>query len=379
MKLTILQNKLKEALGIVERIAAKSPTLPILNNILLKAENNFLELSATDLELGIKFWILSKIEKEGSIAVPAQIFSSYVSSLTQAQINLEVKKGTLHLSSKEAETKIKGSDAQDFPIIPVIKENDVVSVQSRFLCEGLSKMINICSPSTIRPEISGVFLNVQKESLKMAAADSFRLGEKKITFKKPLSISQEYSLILPQKAASYLVSVFSQDDLFDVYFSPNLLMIESSMQETEHPRVQFISKLIEGEYPKYEEIIPKEYKTEAVLSRNEFLKQLKTAGIFAGRINEVKITFDAKSQDIKIFCQNPELGEHKSSLSAKIKGENAEISFNYKFLLDGLESIDGSEVLFALSKDRNGEEGPAVVKPVEDETYLYVVMPIQAT
>jgi len=379
MKLIILQNQLKKGLDIVEKISAKTSTLPILNNVLLKAEKNFLELSTTDLEAGIRFWILSKIEKPGSIVIPVRVLSSYINLLTSGSLSLEVKNQTLYIQSERTKTQIKGLDPKDFPIIPKIEKGDEAFLPCSSICQGLSQIKETCSASTIRPEISGVYFFIQKNLLKMAATDSFRLGEKKIFFKEPISFSEEHALILPQKAVSHLISVFGQEHNFKVYFSPNLLMFEILMEETEHPKIQFVTKLIEGEYPKYEEIIPKSYKTEAQIEKNEFLKQLKTAGIFSGRINEAKIGFNTKAQEIQIFCQSPELGEHLSHLPGKIKGQDSQVSFNYKFLLDGLESIKANEIWFGLSEEKAGEQGPALLKPVGDETYLYVAMPIQAS
>jgi DNA polymerase-3 subunit beta len=212
----------------------------------------------------------------------------------------------------------------------------------------------------------------------MAATDSFRLGEKKVNFKEPLGILEEHSLILPQRSASLLVSIFGEREAnLSLYFSPNLLMIESPMEETDHPKIQFVSKLIEGEYPKYQEIIPQDYKTETFVSKREFLNQLKAASLFASRINEVKLKFDDKAQKVEVSCQNPDLGEYSSAFAAEIKGAKAEVSFNYKFLLDGLASTRGDKILFALSQAAEGEEGPAVLKGEEDKSYLYVVMPIQ--
>ena len=379
MKLTILQTKLKEVLNLVEKIPTKNSTLPILNNILIKAKKNFLELSTTNLEIGIRAWSLAKVEKEGELTVPVQILSNYINSLNPLPLKLEGKKETLFLECDNTKTQIKGTPAEDFPIIPEAKKGKTISFPGHSLCQGLSQIVNICSLSTIRPEISGVYFSIEKDLIKMVATDSFRLGEKKIFFKKPLALSEKYSLILPQKAASHLISIFDQEDLLKVYLSPNLLMFESSMKELDHPKVQFVSKLIEGEYPKYEEIIPKSFKTEAQISRSDFLKQLKTASIFASKINEVKIKFDSKKNQIQLLCQNPEFGEHSSVLGAKIKGKESEISFNYKFLLDGLVNIGAAEISFSLSEDKEGEEGPAILKPVGDASFLYVVMPIQAS
>ncbi len=244
MKLTILQSKLKEILNLVEKIPTKNSTLPILNNILLKTKENFLELSTTDLEIGIRAWSLAKIEKKGELTVPVQILSSYVGSLNPLPLKLEVKKETLFLECDNTKTQIKGSPSEDFPIIPEAKEGKIISLSGRSLCQGLSQIVNICSLSTIRPEISGVYFSIEKDLIKMVATDSFRLGEKKIFFKKPFSLSETYSLILPQKAAFHLISIFDQEDLFKIYLSPNLLMFESSMKEVDHSRVQFVSKLI---------------------------------------------------------------------------------------------------------------------------------------
>ena len=150
-------------------------------------------------------------------------------------------------------------------------------------------------------------------------------------------------------------------------------MFEFPMKEADHPQVQIVSRLIEGEYPNYEEIIPKKFKTHIVVKRDEFLNQVKAASLFSGKINEVKIIVNEK--EVQVFAQNPDIGESQSSISAKIEGEPIEVSFNHKFLIDGLLNIKSSEVIFDMSK----EEGPCVLKPVGDTSYIYVVMPIKAT
>lgn len=379
MKLTILQGKLKEALTVVEKIASKSPSLPILGNVLLEVKESFLKLSSTNLETGINYWLLSKVEREGRITVPASILSNFVNYLPSSNLEMEAKQGILHLESKDVKTKINGLDAEEFPIIPQIEKVEKATMSSLTFGQGLAQVVSIASLSSIRPEISGVYCLFDKNSLTLAATDSFRLGEKKISFKKPLEISNAYSLILPAKTASLSLSVFGDKDVpLDIYFSPNLLMLETKMEETTHPKIQLVSKLIDGAYPKYQEIIPQEYKAELVASKKEFLTRLKAASLFASRINEVKIGLDSKNQKATVFCQNAELGEYVSSFPAEIKGEDSEVSFNYKFLLDGFSNIRGEKVFFALSKNRDGEDGPAVMKSTEDSSYLYVVMPIQA-
>lgn len=374
MKLIILQNKLKQGLSVIERASSKSFTLPILRNLLLKAEKNFLELSSTDLEIGIKWWILAKIEKEGKITIPISILSTFINLLPEKPISLVANNQILSVECENYKTKIKGQSSEDFPLIPEISEGISFFLDSFSFCQGLSQIVDIVFPSTVRPEISGIHFLIQKDLIKMAATDSFRLGEKTLFLEKPLPIEKEISLILPQKTAKEIINIFGEKEgELKILVSPNQILFESLMAETSHPQIHLSSKLIEGEYPNYQEIIPKKYETQVVLERQEFLNQIKAASLFSGKINEVKFKIDPKKEIVEISSQNPETGEYHSLLPGKIKGKEEEISFNYRFLNNGLLNIKSSEVIFEL----NGEVGPGVLKPVGDASYIYVVMPIK--
>jgi DNA polymerase-3 subunit beta len=378
MKLIILQEKLKEGIGIVERVSTKSLSLPILNNILVKTEKNFLNLASTDLETGIKWWALAKIEKEGTITIPTRIFSSFINFLPNKQVTLESKNSTFNIECENYQTTLKGLSSEDFPIIPQIGGEESVSVNSRSFCQSLNQVADIAIPSTAKPEISGILFVFQKDFIKIAATDSFRLGEKTFYYnlKKPNALSKEYSLILPQKAAKEIINIFGErEGELRICFSPNQVLFELPMAETSHPQIQLVSRLIEGEYPNYKEIIPKKYETQAIFQRNELLNQIKSASLFSGKINEVKLKIDPKKERVELFSQSPELGEYRSYLSGKIKGKEFEVSFNHRFLIEGLLNIKSSEVVFELT----GSEGPGVLKPAGDSSYLYVVMPIKAS
>lgn len=380
MKLSILQSKIKEGINVVRNITSKSPTLPILGNILLRAKGNFLNLVATDLETGINWWVLAKVEKEGEITVPSRIFSDFVNLLPDKKTNLSAKDNILYIDAENYQTRIKGVGSENFPIIPKMKDEQFLVSQSLPFCQGLAQVVDFAAPSTTRPEISGVYMSFEKKTLTMAATDSFRLGEKKLLLEGPSSATLRYSAILPQKTAKELIGIFGErESKLKIYFSKNQMMFERELEETPHPQVQFVSKLIEGEYPEYLEIIPKKYKTQAILKRSEFLNQIRTASLFSGRINEIKIKFDPQKGQLELFCQNPDVGERRSFFGGKVEGQKAEVSFNHRFLIDGLANIKTAEVLFALSEKKGGEEGPGVLKPVGDETYLYIAMPIQAS
>ena len=376
MKLTIPQEKLKQGLNIVERISSKSLTLPILNNILISTKKNFLNLSATDLEIGVRWWVLSKVEKQGDITIPSRLLSSFINLLPNKNIDIDKKNNDLIVKCDNYKTELKGLNAEEFPIIPTITEGDSISINGSTFCRDLNQVVDIPVLSTIRPEISGVYLLFQKNTITIVATDSFRLGEKKIFLKNNSSLNKEYSLILPQKTIKEIVNIFNErPGELKIYFSPNQVMFEYPMEETNHPQIQIVSRLIEGDYPNYKEIIPKKYTTKLVLDKNEFLNQVKTASLFSGKVNEVKLKIEPKSNKINISSQSSEIGDHQSSITGKVEGESVEVSFNHRFLLDGLQGIKTSEVILEL----NGGSGPGVLKPQDDETYLYVVMPIKAT
>lgn len=374
MKITILQDKLKEGVKTVERLSQKSLALPILQNILFRAQKSLLSLETTNLEIGIKWWSLVKVEKEGEITIPASILSNLISFLPPKPINLEMKGQNLILQCGDYQTEIKGLPSAEFPIIPQSKEGEQVLIKAKSFCRALTQVVDIASPSVTRPEISGVYFLIQKDLIKMAATDSFRLGEKKLFLKTPLS--KEYSLIIPQQTIKEIINIFSEKegDLF-IYLSPNQVFFEYSMPEINHPQIQVTSKLIEGEYPNYEDIIPKKYETQVIFPKNELQNQIKTASIFSGKVNEVRIKIDPEEKKVYISSQNPDLGEYKSFLTAKIKGKEAEIAFNHRFLIDGLSEIETSEVVF----ETVSGESPVVLKPLGKEDYLYVVMPIRAS
>lgn len=382
MKLTILKNKLKDGLDVVERVSSRTSSLPILKNIFIKVEKNFLNLMTTDLEIGIKWWSLVKSETEGGITVPATIFSSFIGLLPEKQVEMSIANQILNIKCDNYETQINGQGAEEFPIFPEVAGENFIVINNPSFCHGISHVLDVASPSSTRPEISGVYLLFRGDLIKMTATDSFRLAEKTISLSSPLPADKSYSVIIPQKTAREIGGVLGgrSGDL-KVFFGPNQIMFEFPMSETDHPLIQITSRLIEGEYPNYQEIIPKKYETHVVLEKNEFLNQIKAASLFSGRISEIKLKIDPSKKGVDILSQNLGAGEYKSFVSAKIRGEKKEVSFNHRFLSDGLVNIKSSEVVFEISgaKEETGDSGPGVLRPVGDPSYIYVVMPIKGS
>ena len=373
MKVEILKENLKMGIGVVERIIGKNLSLPVLDNVSISTEDSFLVLVSTDLETAIKLWVLIKIIKKGKVVVPAKFLSSFVSSLPNEKITLEEKDQNLYIECKNIKTQIQGHNPEEFPIIPELAGQEYLEIDNQKLCQGLGQVIDVASLSQTRPEISGIYFSFLKNTIKIVATDSFRLAEKNIATQNP--VKKEYSFILPQKPAREIMNILEgKEGVVRVYFSNNQVLFELPMAETKHPAVQITSRLIEGEYPNYQDIIPKKFKTHVTLKKEEFLNQVKTASLFSGKINEVKISVSAQKNEVEVFAKSSDIGENTSTISAKVDGDSIEVSFNYKFLVDGMQKIKSSELLFEISE----KEGPCILRPIGDDSYLYVVMPIKS-
>ena len=222
MILLILKEKLKNGLSIVEKITGKNLNLPILNNVLITTSKNFLNLNTTDLEIAIRYWILTKVEKQGKMVIPVKFLSNLISLLPNEKLILEEKNKTLYINYKNSESFIKGGNVDDFPIIPKIETENFIEINNKSFCCGLAQVVDFTTPTQVRPELSGIYFNFEKTQLSLVATDSFRLAEKKISLKSSsLEKEKGYSFILPQKAARELINVLlEKDGKLKIYPSP---------------------------------------------------------------------------------------------------------------------------------------------------------------
>jgi DNA polymerase-3 subunit beta len=381
MNFTIPTKEFKKGLGITERITGKNMTLPILDNVLIENDTEYLKISATDLELGIQWWGLCKTEKEGKIAVPARLLNQVIGSLSASEETVNIKEKGLSLvveSSKKFKTNVKGFSSDDFPIIPSFFKDVFIEIDGRKMKEALTSVVDVSSISNIRPEISGIFMYFGKDSVRFVATDSFRLAEKVLKFAANSNYKNKFDkdleFIIPQKAVKELINIIPEDGRsIKIYMSESQILFETTYLNNNHPEVNLVSRQIEGQYPNYQEIIPKSSKTRIVVDRDEFMKEVKTAGIFGGKINEISLGIKKGGNEIEITSQDADSGESNQSLDAKIEGGDLKVSFNWKFVLDGLQNIKSPEISFEFQ----GSEGPAVIRPIGDDSYLYVVMPIK--
>jgi DNA polymerase-3 subunit beta len=365
MKITCLQENLKYSLNIAQNIIGRNLTLPILNNILLDTEDGRLKISSTNLEVGINTWTSGKIEKKGAITCPAKVLASFVNNLPNKKIEIEVKNNNLTLKCDNYKASLNCLSAEDFPIIPKIEEKPLIEIKNSILREALLGVVGSASLSESRPEITGVLFKFEKGELRLVATDSFRLAEK-VIFEISKSSNGFKSLIVPQKTIQEIVRVLGEKE-GETKICLGVGQILFDIGDT-----QIISRLIEGQYPDYQQIIPKTFSTQVVLDKGELLSVIRAAAVFSNKTNNIKVFIN--DGDFEVLSQDPDLGENKSQIKTEVKGKKIEMNFNYRYLLDGLANIGTKQVFIGLNSDAS----PAVFKPAGDDSYVYLVMPIKS-
>lgn len=365
MKIICLQENLKYSLNITQNIIGRNLTLPILNNILLTTDDGRLKISSTNLEIGINTWTSGKIEKKGAITCPAKVLANFINNLPNKKIELEVKNNNLTIKCDNYKAILNGLSADDFPIIPQIKEAPLVEMRNDVLRDALLRVVGSASISESRPEITGVLFKLEKKELKLAATDSFRLAEK-VIFETNKDSDEIKSLIVPQKTVQEIIRILGEKEgSVKICLGSGQVLFDSG-------DAQVISRLIEGQYPDYQQIIPKVFSTQVIIDRVELLSVIRAASVFSSKTNNIKISLN--DGGLEVLSQDPDLGENRSQIKTETKGKKVEISFNYRYLLDGLANIGTRQVFLGL----NSDSSPAVFRPIGDESYIYLVMPIKA-
>ncbi len=361
MNIIINQKRFLTALRVVEKVVSKNTSLPILNAVLLKTDNGSLKLSATNLEIGINYWIGAKIDKEGEVAIPVRIFSDFISNITDEKIKVTADKNVVAINSEHYKTQILGMDTKDFPIIPKIKKDNSFKINTQLLKNSLTSVLDSASLSEARPELSGVYVNVVDNKIEFAATDSFRLSERIA----PLKESFNKSFIIPRNTVIEVIRVVENiDGDINVSVSENQIFVYGQDFE-------LISRLIDGRYPEYKKIIPDKFISLARLEKSEFEKNVRMASVFSSSISDIKLKTSKDS--IEISAKNSDKGEITSHMKCDLKNRPFEISVNYHYLLDGLKTVSTGNVILEFT----GDGSPLVLKPEEREDQTYVIMPLR--
>lgn len=367
MKVICLKKHLKDSISLAEKITSKNLHLPILNSVLISAKNiqsGKIKLTATNLELGIEINIPAKIEEEGEVAVPAGIINGFLSNFNKVDnINLELVNNNLVISTPNTSTLIKSYPIDDFPSLPSVKEENIYSLPVKEFISGLKSVYYSASLSGIKPEISSVYINSSdKTPLVFVATDSFRLAEKKLPYK----FNGFSPIIIPYRSVVEIIRIFenSEGDI-DIIFDKNQIVLISD-------NIKLISRLIDGVFPDYKQIIPQKFTTTAVINKEELISILKTSSIFAGRLNEVNLILHKGDNMIEVKTSSQETGEYNTTINSSINGDDLKIAFNYRYIIDCLNYIDTENIVLNF----NGPNKPLVITNKNTGDFQYLVMPM---
>lgn len=374
MKLLILQENLSKGLNTVLRSVATRATLPILGNILLSTERGRLKLSATNLETGINLWLPVKIEKEGSLTIPAKILTEFVNSLPPGKVEVEDRENTLFLSSDSFKANFAGTPPNEFPQTPPFNEKPVLVFKKEELVGVLSQVAFAAAQTEGRPVLTGVLIKKSGKRISLIATDGYRLSVKSINIAKN---KLEKDLLIPAKTLIEVSKIAQEQEKSKEREDEEIQLLlnkEKSQVVFKFNNVEYSSKLLEGEFPDFEKIIPSQISTTAAIDKEELLKATRVASIFAReQANIVQLKINPAKGGVTVSAETPQVGANESVVQAKVTGEKLEVAFNCRFLLEFLNTAPEGELVF----EGSGSLSPGVFKVKGDDSYLHIIMPVR--
>jgi DNA polymerase-3 subunit beta len=373
MNVSVMQENLARGLGVVSRAVSSRATLPVLANVLLKTEESGLKLTATNLEIGINCWVPGKVEESGEITVPARLLTDLVASLPNQRIDLQLssKDRTLKVTCGGSRSSIKGIDADEFPVVAAIGEAPATSVDGRALRDALQQVVFAAASDESRPILTGVLTKLTGDTMTLAAADNYRIAVRSLKLEKP--VSPEMSIVVPARSYAELMRILPDAEApIEITITPNKSQVLFHVEG-----IDLVSRLIEGQFPNYEPVIPQSHASRAVLDREAFLSGARRASIFArDSANIVKIEFGGESSNgegVSITAHAADVGDNADALDATVEGSPTSIAFNARYLLDVLANLGTDEAALELS----GPLAPGVVRGVGRDVYVHVIMPVR--
>ncbi|MFA6511794.1 MAG: DNA polymerase III subunit beta [Patescibacteria group bacterium] len=366
MKLSCTQENLVRGVNAVGHLTGKNLSLPILSNILLRAEQGSVTLASTNLEVGITKKIRAKVEREGTYTIQGRVFLEFINLLPKEQVDIEVVDGALHIAAGKHESIIKGIPADEFPVIPNINKEKRVAIKAGVLREALQQTIFAAANDESRPEISGIYFVFENGILTVAATDSYRLAERRVVLDEGKDVV--HKTILPVKTLSEILRILGDtSEMVEIFLEENQFGIVVD-------DLELVSRVIEGQYPDYQQIIPQESTTTATFGRQEFLNNVKAASLFVKPgINDLTIELNPESKKILFRAANTQVGEQSGEIESEMTGRGVELVFNYRYLLDGLTNFQ-SDTITLLAND---QKNPGLFTESDKGDYRYLVMPIR--
>jgi len=364
MKIRVTQAKLAHALTLVGRVASSRSALPVLANVLLRANKNTITVIATNLEIAITQTIPGQIGKEGAITIPARLLSDFVSSLPDEPIDMELKDSRLSVATKNYSSVINGVPAEEFPSLPTINGGKSLSIAAPDLKQAIHQTVLAAGTDETRPVLTGGYLHAEDGKVLLAATDSYRLAEKRLNTK----ASDNFGLIVPASALGDVLRIIGDEE--------GEVKITYSDSQTQFVLgdSQLITRQIEGSFPAYRQLIPPSSDVNLSVNTQEFTNIAKVAALFAREsAGSITLKVSEKDQRVSIDSVASQVGENTSSAPAKVKGEG-QVTLNSRYLLDALGVIESEQVAFRFS----GKVSPCVLSPAGDDSYNHIIMPLKS-
>jgi DNA polymerase-3 subunit beta len=379
MKLECLQEHLAEGLTVVGRVVPSKSTLPVLSNVLLSTRDGELQLTANNLELSVAHRVPAAIGREGEITLPARLLTDYINLLGHGQkveLDLNARTHKVHLACGRYEANVAGIDAEDFPPVPAVSGGQSFSIPAGVLKQAIEDVVFAAAPDDTRPVLAGVLVKMGEGSLTLAAADGFRLAVRIVELP---SGGPDLQMIVPARTLTEVARILAgagDDDEVQINTTPNGNQIYFAFGKTE-----VTSRLIEGNFPDYQRIIPSDAKTNVKISTTDFLRATRAATVFArDNSNIVRLECSPPKDNaelalgsVLVKSTSAEMGDNEGNLDASVQGDDTQIAFNGRYLRDALEAIDTDMVVLQIT----GPSSPGIIKPATDSNgYIHVIMPM---
>jgi DNA polymerase-3 subunit beta len=362
MKVTCNVEKLKNAVTLADRMTGKNMTLPILNAILLIAEGNTIKIRSTNLNVGIELEIPANIEQEGSVVLKGDVVANVCNNISgTTDVVLTLENDNLMMKAQKTTTIIKALPAEEFPILPVV-EGEHIEIKRAILEEGIRSVYFAAATTDIKPEIASIYLYSESETLYIVATDSFRLAEKKIVIKGLPDISK---ILIPYKNINDVLRALEVcGETVRIAYTRNQIAFSGN-------GVYFTSRLIDGGFPPYQLIIPKEEVTSVVVMKQDLINTLKLSTVFTDKFFQVVFSIDPTQKQFTITSKNSDIGSASSTVDAVIKGDVIEVVCNLKYFLDVFQAVTGDSMSLSFTTPQK----PIVIRSVTDTNFLYLLMP----
>lgn len=370
MEVVVIRNNLKDGLGIIQGAVGDNLKLPVLKYALLEAEADRVRLTATNLEIAMTSVVLGKVIEKGRAGIPVSTLLALINNIQTERISLQKKGGQINLKTDNYEALIQTIAPEEFPIIPKLKaKNKFFEIEGWLLREALTQVVVATQFSELRPELNSVLFDFSINNLKLVTTDSFRLAEKTIP-NSQFKTNQENNVrfLIPLRTCYELLKVIKEDPVL-IYFDGNQVLFETKSFE-------FISRLTEGNFPDYSQVLPKKFGAEIVLNKEKFINAIKLAGVFGGQNNEVRLKVLDGGRALELKSSNQEVGDNCYLLPVKASQEIGEVAFNGKYLLDALRVLKTDEVFLGVNEE---ERKATLLKSPNESSYFYILMPILKT